>query len=58
MTTGRAAGQAAGDTGTHRALEALRLAWGDAYDIGSERGTWTATSRDTEARTFTGRRTR
>ncbi len=37
-----------------RALEALRLGWGDAYDIGSERGKWTAVSRDAEARTFTG----
>ncbi len=37
-----------------RALEALRLAWADAYDIGFEGGTWTATSRDAEARTFTG----
>jgi hypothetical protein len=37
-----------------RALEALRLAWGDAYDIGSEGGTWTAASRDAEGRTFTG----
>jgi hypothetical protein len=37
-----------------RALEALRLAWGDAYDIGSEGGQWIATSRDAEARVFTG----
>ncbi len=37
-----------------RALEALRLAWGDAYDIGIERGQWKARSRDTEARVFTG----
>ena len=37
-----------------RALEALRLAWADAYDVGFEGGTWTATSRDAEARTFTG----
>lgn len=37
-----------------RALEALRLAWGDAYDIGFEGGAWVATSRDDEARTFTG----
>ena len=37
-----------------RALEALRLAWADAYDIGCERGAWVATSRDGEARTFTG----
>ena len=37
-----------------RALEALRLAWGDAYDIGFERGTWIAASRDGEGRAFTG----
>ncbi len=37
-----------------RALEALRLAWGDAYDVGFERGTWIATSRDAEDRTLTG----
>ncbi len=42
------------DVDEDRALEVLRLAWGDAYDIGSERGTWTATSRDAEARTITG----
>jgi hypothetical protein len=29
-----------------RALEALRLAWGDAYDIGLECGRWVATGRD------------
>ena len=37
-----------------RALEALRLAWADAYDVGCEGGTWTATSRDAEGHTFTG----
>ena len=42
------------DVHEDRALEALRLAWADAYDIGFEGGTWTATSRDAEARTFTG----
>ncbi len=42
------------DVDEDRALEALRLAWGDAYDIGFERGAWVATSRDGEARTFTG----
>ena len=59
MTTGRAAaaeGQQRGvfEVDEDRALEALRLAWGDAYDIGSEGGTWVATSRDAEGRTFTG----
>ncbi len=41
------------DVDEDRALEALRLAWGDAYDIGFERGSWTAASRDAERRTFT-----
>lgn len=36
------------------ALEALRLACGDAYDIGVRRGVWTAISRDDEHRTLTG----
>jgi hypothetical protein len=35
-------------------LEALRLAWGDAYDIGFESGQWKADRRNAEARTFTG----
>jgi len=42
------------DVDEDRALEALRLAWGDAYDIGFERGAWVATSRDAEGRTLTG----
>ncbi len=42
------------DVEEERALEALRLAWGDAYDIRFERGAWIATSRDAETRTFTG----
>lgn len=42
------------DVDEDRALEALRLAWGDAYDVGFERGSWTAASRDAEGRTFTG----
>jgi hypothetical protein len=37
-----------------RALDALTLAWGDAYSIRFEHGAWVATSRDAEARTFTG----
>jgi len=37
-----------------RALEMLRLAWGDAYDIGHEYDRWVATSRDAEKRTFAG----
>ena len=37
-----------------RALDALRLAWGDAYDIGCEQSRWIATSRDAGHRTLTG----
>jgi hypothetical protein len=37
-----------------RALEALRLAWGDAYNIRFEDGRWIAISRDAEARVPTG----
>lgn len=37
-----------------RALEALRLACGDAYGIGVHRGVWTALSRADERRTLTG----
>ena len=37
-----------------RALDALRLAWGDAYNIGRGHGRWTATSTDAEHRTLTG----
>jgi GNAT superfamily N-acetyltransferase len=33
------------DVDEDRALEALRLAWGDGYDIGHEHGRWVATSR-------------
>jgi hypothetical protein len=36
------------------ALEALRLAWGDAYDIGFESGQWKADRRDTKGCTFIG----
>jgi hypothetical protein len=41
------------DVDQDRAVEALRLAWGDAYDVRFERGAWIATSRDGEGRTFT-----
>jgi len=34
------------DVDEDRALEALRLAWGDAYDIGFESGWWVAAGRD------------
>ena len=45
---GTAAGTQRGvvDVDEDRALEALRLAWGDAYDIGFERGRWIAQRRD------------
>jgi len=42
------------DVDEDRALDALRLAWGDNYDIGHEYGKWIATSRDEERRTITG----
>jgi hypothetical protein len=34
------------DVDEDRAFEALRLAWGEAYDIGFERQKWVATRRD------------
>ncbi|MGH3418023.1 MAG: hypothetical protein ACRDOD_00265 [Streptosporangiaceae bacterium] len=34
------------DVDEDRALEALRLAWGDTYDIGLEHQKWVATRRD------------
>ena len=37
-----------------RALDVLRLAWGDAYGIGFEGGKWTAVSGDDEHRVFSG----
>lgn len=42
------------DVDEDRALEALRLVWGEDYDIGFEGGRWVATSRDGERRTFYG----
>lgn len=42
------------DVDEDRALEALRLAWGDAYDIGHEHGRWAATSRSGRRRTLNG----
>jgi hypothetical protein len=42
------------DVDEDRALEALRLAWGDAYDIGFESGKWKASRRDGAAETLTG----
>ena len=37
-----------------RALEALRLAWGDAYDITTADGMWIAVSRDGDGRILAG----
>ena len=45
MTTGRAAGQAAGDTGTLD-LDEIRFHWGSAYDVGRDGRMWTARRRD------------
>lgn len=42
------------DVDEAKALEVLRLAWGDLFDIGHENRLWVATSRDGERRTFTG----
>ncbi len=45
---------AASGTDQDSALDALRLAWGDAYDIGCEHGRWTAVSKDAGHRTLAG----
>jgi hypothetical protein len=37
-----------------RALDALRLAWGEFYDIGHERGVWVATRSDGTGLTLSG----
>lgn len=42
------------DVDEDRVLDALRLSWGDAYDIGRERDRWTAESRDAEKRALDG----
>lgn len=42
------------DVDEDRALEALRLAWGGAYDIGHEYGKWVASRRGDGGRTFDG----
>ncbi len=47
-------GRAVPAAGQDQALEALSLAWADAYDIGFEAGKWIATSRDDEHRPLTG----
>jgi len=53
MTTGRAAGQAAGDNGTLD-LDDLRFHWGSAYDITAAGGAWTARRRDGRGGTLAG----
>jgi hypothetical protein len=42
------------DVDEERALDALRLEWGDAYDVGFEAGAWLALSRDHGRRVLTG----
>jgi hypothetical protein len=37
-----------------RALEALRLSWGDVYNIGHEAGRWVASRRDGRGRLLEG----
>ena len=34
------------DVDEDRALDALRMSWGDVYDIGHEHGQWVASRRD------------
>jgi hypothetical protein len=34
------------DVDEGRALDALRMTWGDCYDVGHERGRWVASRRD------------
>ena len=52
MTAGERRDPAAVDE--KRALDALRLAWGDTYHTGRGHSTWTAASKDTGHRTVTG----
>jgi hypothetical protein len=42
------------DVDEDRALDALRLAWGDAYDIGFEQDRWVARHRDASGDLLTG----
>ena len=51
MTTGRAAGQAAGDVGTLD-LNEIRFHWGSAYEIDRDSGMWTARRRDSQGGVF------
>ena len=42
------------DVDEDRALDALRMSWGDVYDIGHEHGQWVASRRDDRGGTLTG----
>ena len=42
------------DVDESRALDALRMSWGDAYDIGHEYDRWVASRRDGRGGTLTG----
>jgi hypothetical protein len=42
------------DVDEGRALEALRLSWGDVYDVGREDGQWAARRRDGRGGALTG----
>jgi hypothetical protein len=42
------------DVDEDRALDALRMSWGDAYDIGHEHGQWVASRRDGRGGTLEG----
>jgi hypothetical protein len=55
-TSGRGQQQRRGvfDVDEDRALVALRLSWGDVYDIGREDGQWAARCRDGRGGALTG----
>ena len=42
------------DVDEDRALDALRMSWGDVYDIGHEHDRWVASRRDGRGGTLTG----
>ena len=58
MTAGRPAAVSARgvfDAGEHRATEAFRLVWGQAYDIAFAAGTWRASRLDGPGTPITGK---
>lgn len=58
MTTGRAAAtsrRGVFDVDGHRATEAFRLVWGQAYDIALSAGTWRASRLDGNETLITGK---